>query len=66
MYLQVGFLPALRKLSPASRKLSEFSTGLSAMAVAMVVLKAMFPQSEHAVFAMMTVDRLSPWHVEMT
>jgi len=44
-----GFLD-LRRLSPPSRKISEFSTSRSAMAVAMVVLKRMLPQSENAVF----------------
>ena len=34
----LGFLLALRRLSPPSRKISEFSTSRSAMAVAMVVL----------------------------
>jgi len=34
----LGFLPALRRLSPPSKKISEFSTNRSAMAVAMVVL----------------------------
>ena len=45
----LGFLD-LRRLSPPSRKISEFSTSRSAMAVAMVVLKRMLPQSEKAVF----------------
>ena len=44
-----GFLD-LRRLSPPSKKISEFSTSRSAMAVAMVVLKRMLPQSEKAVF----------------
>ena len=44
-----GFLD-LRRLSPPSRNISEFSTSRSAMAVAMVVLKRMLPQSENAVF----------------
>ena len=35
---RMGFLLALRRLSPPSRKISEFSTKRSAMAVAMVVL----------------------------
>jgi len=38
---------ALRRLSPLSRKISEFSTSRSAIAVAMVVLKRMLPQSEN-------------------
>ena len=38
-----GFL-GLRKLKPPSRHTSEFSTRRSALAVAMVVLKRMFPQ----------------------
>ena len=45
-----GFLLALRRLSPPSRKISEFSTSRSAIAVAMVVLKRMLPQSENGVF----------------
>ena len=44
-----GFL-GLRRLGPPSRKISEFSTSRSAMAVAMVVLNRMFPQSEKGVF----------------
>lgn len=44
-----GFL-GLRKLGPPSRKISEFSTRRSAMAVAMVVLKRILPQSEKGVF----------------
>jgi hypothetical protein len=63
---EVEFLPALRKLSPPSRKISEFSTKRSAIAVAMVVLKRMLPQSENAVFVVMTVDRFWLWRVEMT
>jgi len=46
---EAEFLPALRRLSPPSRKISEFSTSRSAMAVAMVVLKRMLPQSEKGV-----------------
>src|SRR5438876_5504823 len=61
-----GFLLVLRRLSPPSRKISEFSTSRSAMAVAMVVLKRMLPQSENAVFVVMTVLRLRLWRVEMT
>ncbi|HZO55846.1 MAG TPA: hypothetical protein VFB63_24265 [Bryobacteraceae bacterium] len=57
---------AFRKLSPPSRKISEFSTRRSAMAVAMVVLYRMLPQSENAVFVVMIVERFSPWRVEMT
>src|SRR5438477_3767734 len=53
-----GFLLALRRLSPPSRKISEFSTRRSAMAVAMVVLKRMLPQSEKAVLVVITVLRL--------
>ena len=53
----VAFLPALLRLSPPSRNISEFSTSRSAMAVAMVVLKRMLPQSENGVFVVMTVDR---------
>jgi hypothetical protein len=45
-----GFLLALRRLSPPKRKISEFSTRRSAMAVAIVVLKRMLPQSENGVF----------------
>ena len=52
----VGFLD-LRRLSPPSKKISEFSTSRSAMAVAMVVLKRMLPQSEKAVFVVIIVDR---------
>jgi len=36
------------------------------MAVAMVVLYRMLPQSENAVFVVMIVERFSPWRVEMT
>ena len=50
-----GFL-GLRRLSPPSKKISEFSTRRSAMAVAMVVLKRMLPQSENAVFVVIMVD----------
>src|SRR6476660_2300550 len=53
-----GFLLALRRLSPPSRKISEFSTSRSAIAVAMVVLKRMLPQSENGVLVVMMVDRL--------
>ena len=50
-YSAAGFeLLDLRKLSPPSKKISEFSTSRSAMAVAMVVLKRILPQSEKAVF----------------
>ena len=45
----IGFL-GLRRLSPPNKKISEFSTSRSAIAVAMVVLKRMLPQSENAVF----------------
>ncbi len=48
-----GFLLGFRKLSPPSRKISEFSTKRSAMAVAMVVLKRMLPQSENGVLVVM-------------
>jgi len=51
------FLLALRRLSPPSRKISEFSTSRSTMAVAMVVLKRMLPQSEKGVLVVMMVDR---------
>lgn len=50
-----GFLD-LRRLSPPSRKISEFSTNRSAIAVAMVVLKRMLPQSEKAVFVVIMAD----------
>ena len=60
-----GFLD-LRRLSPPSKKISEFSTSRSAMAVAMVVLKRMLPQSEKAVFVVIIVDRYWLWRVEMT
>jgi hypothetical protein len=53
----VGFLLALRRLSPPSKKISEFSTKRSAIAVAMVVLKRMLPQSENGVFVVMIVER---------
>src|SRR3974390_21017 len=59
-------LLALRRLSPPSRNTSEFSTRRSAMAVAMVVLYRMLPQSENAVLVVMRVERFSPWRVEMT
>jgi len=60
------FLPALRRLSPPSRKISEFSTSRSAMAVAMVVLKRILPQSENGVLVVMMVERFRLWRVEMT
>lgn len=60
-----GFL-GLRRLGPPSRNISEFSTSRSAMAVAMVVLKRMFPQSEKAVFVVIIVERFWLWRVEMT
>src|SRR6185312_11902638 len=50
-----GFL-GLRRLGPPSRKISEFSTSRSAMAVAMVVLKRMLPQSENGVFVVIIVE----------
>ena len=43
----------LRRLVPPNRKGSEFATSRSAMAIAMVVLKRMFPQSENGVFVVM-------------
>ena len=55
---RTGFFWALRRLSPPSRKISEFSTSRSAMAVAMVVLKRMLPQSENAVLVVIMVDSL--------
>ena len=61
-----GFLLALRRLSPPSRKISEFSTSRSAMAVAMVVLKRMLPQSENGVLVVITIERLWLWRVEIT
>ena len=61
-----GFLLALRRLSPPSRKISEFSTSRSAMAVAMVVLKRMLPQSENGVLVVMMVERFWLWRVEIT
>src|SRR5438477_10875559 len=60
-----GFL-GLRRLSPPSRKTSEFSTRRSAMAVAMVVLKRMFPQSENDVLVVIIVERFWLWRVEMS
>ena len=53
-----GFL-GLRRLGPPSRKISEFSTSRSAMAVAMVVLKRMLPQSENAVFNAVNIFTLT-------
>ena len=47
-------------------KISEFSTRRSAIAVAMVVLKRMLPQSENAVLVVMTVERFWLWRVEIT
>jgi hypothetical protein len=61
----VGFL-GLRRLSPPNMKISEFSTSRSAIAVAMVVLKRMLPQSENAVLVVMIVERLWLWRVEIT
>ncbi len=52
-----GVLLGLRKLSPPRSRISEFSTSRSAMAVAMVVLKRMLPQSENGVLVVMMVDR---------
>src|SRR5580704_18732593 len=63
---EVEFLPALRRLSPPSRKISEFSTSRSAIAVAMVVLCRMLPQSENAVLVVIIVERLWLWRVETT
>src|ERR1700689_2327965 len=63
---EAEFLLALRRLSPPSRKISEFSTSRSAMAVAMVVLKRMLPQSENGVLVVITVERLWLWRVEIT
>src|ERR1700688_1041650 len=63
---EAEFLPALRKLSPPSRKISEFSTSRSAMAVAIVVLKRMLPQSEKGVLVVMIVERFWLWRVEIT
>src|SRR5437870_4434 len=53
-----GFVLVLRRLSPPSMKISEFSTRRSAMAVAMVVLKRMLPQSENVVLVVIMVLRL--------
>src|ERR1700688_2963096 len=50
-------LLALRRLSPPNKKISEFSTKRSAIAVAMVVLKRMLPQSENGVLVVMIVER---------
>ena len=47
-------------------KISEFSTSRSAIAVAMVVLKRMLPQSENAVLVVMIVERFWLWRVEIT
>src|SRR6266478_1669781 len=60
------FLLALRRLSPPNRKISEFSTSLSAMAVAMVVLNRMLPQSENGVLVVMMIERFCECRVEMT
>jgi hypothetical protein len=54
---ELEFLLALRRLSPPNRKISEFSTRRSAIAVAMVVLNKMLPQSENGVLVVMRVDR---------
>lgn len=54
---ELEFLLALRRLSPPNKKISEFSTKRSAIAVAMVVLNRMLPQSENGVFVVMMVDR---------
>lgn len=62
---ELKFLLAF-KLSPPSKKISEFSTKRSAIAVAIVVLNRMLPQSENGVFVVMMVDRLWLWRVEMT
>src|SRR5215470_11073619 len=56
----------LRRLSPPSRKTSEFSTKRSAIAVAIVVLNRMLPQSENAVFVVIIVERFWLCRVEMT
>jgi hypothetical protein len=61
----IGFL-GLRRLSPPNKKISEFSTRRSAMAVAMVVLKSMLPQSENGVLVVMIVERFWLWRVEIT
>src|SRR5262252_7503220 len=53
-----GFLLVLRRLSPPSRKISEFSTSRSAIAVAIVVLWRILPQSENGVFVVINVLRL--------
>jgi hypothetical protein len=53
----IDLLLPLRRLSPPSRKISEFSTSRSAIAVAMVVLYSMLPQSENAVLVVMMVER---------
>ena len=45
-----GERQGLRKLSPPSKKISEFSTRRSAIAVAIVVLNKIPPQSEKRVF----------------
>src|ERR1035441_5819983 len=60
-----GFL-GLRRLSPPNMKISEFSTSRSAIAVAMVVLKRMLPQSENGVLVVMIVERFWLWRVEIT
>ncbi|MGA8597469.1 MAG: hypothetical protein WB676_22365 [Bryobacteraceae bacterium] len=54
---ELEFLLALRRLSPPSKKISEFSTKRSAIAVVIVVLNRMLPQSENGVLVVMMVDR---------
>jgi hypothetical protein len=62
---EVGVL-GLRRLSPPNKRISEFSTSRSAIAVAMVVLKRMLPQSENGVLVVMTVERFWLRRVEIT
>src|ERR1019366_7962402 len=49
-----------------NKKISEFSTRRSAIAVAMVVLKSMLPQSENGVLVVMMVERFWLWRMEIT
>src|SRR5215469_18380157 len=61
-----GFLLVLRRLSPPSKRISEFSTKRSAIAVAMVVLCRILPQSENGVLVVISVLRLRLCRVEIT
>lgn len=54
----LGFLLSSRKLSPPSRKISEFSASRSAMAVAIVVLKRMFPRTAVLLLSLTAEEKL--------